>query len=174
MKIITFLMFFGMTVLGGCVPNERPITPQGLLQAQKRDYPGYTTEQVLEASQKVFQYSDKGDFTFERDSSVLKAKRPLGSLVFSSTWEHWKIETKEEYGATLVNVSVEFERENSKKSPQGFGAYHLFYTRLDYVLGVVDQWITCEQYKEQAQDDPTWGDEGFLCFHADDATPQSP
>ena len=174
MKIAAFMLFLTITCLNGCLQNERKVTTQELLQAQTRDYPGFTAEQVLEGSEKIFKLADKGDFTFKRDSSVLQAKRSLGSLVFSSTWESWKIEAKEEHGSTLVNVSVEFEREGTKKYPQDFGAYHLFYSRLDYQLGVVDEWITCGQYKEQTKAEPTWGNEGYLCFHADDAAPQAP
>jgi hypothetical protein len=162
--------------LSGCFPNEGP-TPYEppRVKADSRDYPGITPEQVLAASEKIFQLADGSEMNIQRDSSRLEVKRSHESLVYKSSWERWRVDARAEEGATYVTVSAEFEKEGSKIYPRGIGAYHLFFARLDYMLGASKNWMTCPQYEARLMKDPTWGhDDRFLCANATDNVPEGP
>lgn len=174
MSMLTLVIF--IACLTSCFPNQGPTTqePQRV-RAHSRDYPGITAQQVLKASEKIFQLADGNDMNITRGSSVLEVKRSHDSLVYKSSWERWKVETREEDGSTFVTVSAEFDKEGSKIYPRGVGAYHLFFARLDYMLGASKNWMTCNQYHAKLLRDPTWGHEDrFLCKHANDNVPTGP
>ena len=177
LRMITPILVISLVCLSGCSQVERqPISQEPeRVKVQTRDYPGITAEQVLSASEKIFQLADEGDVSFERDPSVLVVKRPHNSLVFKSLWERWKVEAREEDGSTYVTVSAEFDKEGSKVYPRGVGTYHLFFARLDYMLGASKDWMTCSQYEARLIKDPTWGhDDRFLCTNAADKVPEGP
>lgn len=174
MSMLTLVIF--IACLTSCFPNQGP-TPQEPLsvRADTRDYPGITAQQVLKASEKIFQLADGSDMKITRGSSVLEVKRSHDSLVYKSSWERWRVETQEEDGATYVTVSAEFDKEGSKIYPRGVGTYRLFFARLDYMLGASKNWMTCHQYQAILLRDPTWGHEDrFLCKHANDKVPTGP
>ena len=165
-----------MGCLTSCFPNEGPTTYEpARVKADSRDYPGITAQQVLKASETIFQLADGSDMKITRGSSVLRVKRSHDSLVYKSSWERWKVETREEEGSTFVTVSAEFDKEGSKIYPRGVGVYHLFFARLDYMLGASNNWMTCHQYQARLLRDSTWGhDDRFLCKHANDNVPEGP
>ena len=77
--------------LPGCFPNEGPSTYEPpRVKVQTRDYPGITKEQVLKASEMIFQLADGSDMNITRGSSVLEVKRSHDSLVYKSSWERWR------------------------------------------------------------------------------------
>ena len=85
------------------------------------------------------------------------------------------METREVEGSTFVTVSAVFDKEGSKIYPRGVGAYHLFFARLDYMLGASNNWMTCNQYQAKLRRDVSWGHENrFLCKHAKDNVPEGP
>ena len=173
----TLILLIGSAGLSSCAPEQRqPISQEPeRVKAHTRDYPGITPEQVLKASEKIFQLADGNDMKIKRGSSVLEVKRSLNSLVYRSSWERWTVETREEDGATYVTVSAEFDKEGSIVYPRGVGAYNLFFARLDYMLGASKNWMTCTQYEVRLLRDPTWGhDDRFLCDHANDNVPEGP
>ncbi len=177
MNIILLIMAFSLFGLSGCAPNQQqpiPHEPPGV-KTNLRDYPGITPEQVLAASEKIFQLADGGNMNIKRGSLSIEAKRPFNSLVFKSFWERWKVEARPQEGSTYVIVMAELDQEGSKVSPRGVGAYNLFFARLDYLLGASRHWMTCKQYEARLVTDPTWGhDNRFLCNHAKDTVPKGP
>jgi len=176
LRMSNLLVLVLIGFLSGCFPNEGPTSYEPpRVKAHTRDYPGITAKQALAASEKIFILADGSDMNIKRGSSVLEVKRSLNSLVYRSSWERWKVETREEDGSTYVTVSAEFDKEGSKVYPRGIGAYHLFFARLDYMLGASKNWMTCHQYEARLMRDPTWGhDDRFLCDHANDHVPKGP
>lgn len=176
LRMITLFLVISIGGLSSCFPNQGPSTYEpASVKAHTRDYPGITAEQALAASEKIFQLADGRDMNITRGSSVLAVKRSLDSLVYKSSWERWKVETQEKDGSTYVTVSAEFDKEGSKVYPRGIGAYHLFFARLDYMLGASKNWMTCNQYEARLLRDPTWGhDDRFLCANAKDKVPEGP
>ena len=174
MSALILALFIGN--LPGCFPNEGPSTYEPpRVKVQTRDYPGITKEQVLLASERIFQLADGSDMNITRGSSVLEVKRSHDSLVYKSSWERWRVETREVEGSTFVKVSAVFDKEGSKIYPRGVGAYHLFFARLDYMLGASSNWMTCSQYQAKLRRDVSWGHENrFLCKHANDNVPDGP
>ena len=136
MSLSILISVIFMASLTACFPNQGPSPYEPpRVKEQTRDYPGITTQQVLNASEKIFQLADGSDMNITRSSSVLKVKRSHKSLVYKSSWERWRVETQEEDGSTIVTVFAEFDKEGVKLYPRGVGAYHLFFARLDYMLG---------------------------------------
>ena len=176
-KILSFILLMTMVCLSSCFPEQRqpvPIEPPRV-KVQTRDYPGITPNQVLAASEKIFQLADEGDVTIRRKPSILVVKRPHKSLVYKSLEEKWTVETRREEGATYVKVSALFEKEGSEVYPRGIGTYRLFFSRLDYLLGASSNWMTCLQYEAKIIRDPSWGHEDrFLCMNAKDKVPEGP
>lgn len=156
--------------MGGCaLPDKKP-THEEMEQAQLRYYPGRTPGQIYDATKKVFELADGDDVAFSKNPQSLKAKR-TSFMLFSVIIEDWEIQAIEENGGTKVHTTAQLNVDGFTMYPRDTGGYALFYRRLDYLLGLSDQWMTCEEYELQIEKNPTWGRDGWWCTNADDNLP---
>ena len=165
---IGMLALLALWLLSGCYHVERQPTDEEMLQAQVRVYQAKTPEQIQAATKRLFQLADKDDVHFAPTPRGVKVRR----LTMGGT-EAWEIETTPEHTGTKVYVSMEFRAEGVSLLARDAGPYALFFHRLDYLLGLSNTWMTCHDYEVQISENPTWGNDGYLCFLADDNLPEA-
>lgn len=159
-------------VVAGCYHVEKKPKPKGLVRAQSKVYAAVTPEEVFQASEQIFILADESDMEIVKETRRLKASRPVTDSVSVPYWEGWEIQAIPVDGSTQVTVSVALTRGRDRKIyPRDPGVYHLFFTRLEYLLGKSETWMTCDDYEAQTHRKPFWEEDTFLCLNADDVPP---
>lgn len=177
----------GLALAGcGSLP-ERPESRADWEALHTRTYEGVTPGQVLEASEEILALVDD-DFTFDYPPDRLDARRPwyvYMVLAAANGQDHWRIETEETEAGTKVMVRIHRQTSVTTPSPTATvdgtmgagvntssmpgdavwwaGPYRLFWSRLDYKLGVSDEWLTCAQAQERFAGEFNGQDTGVLC-----------
>lgn len=161
-----------LILLAGCGFPKPLATLEEFEQAQTKTYEGISKKEVLHATEKLFMLADPDDVFLSYEDQKLVARR-RAILLISVYQENWIIDVQEKAGDSAVTVSVTPTIDGVNFPPRGVGQYALFFSRLDYLLGKSEDWMTCHQYEVRARDEPTWtSSEGILCHIADDNLPE--
>jgi len=144
--------------------------------AATRNYPGKTQKEVLQASQKVLYLLDPTPaMAFDLDDNKLYARRmSLLYLVLITSWtvDQYNVtvtKSKDGAQATLaiggagsiyIPPPLVFDKKLVVGANENPADFKLFHDRVEYVLGIRQNWVTCQEAKA-AQKDPARG--MFLC-----------
>jgi len=159
----------------GCYHIEQKPKSKDIVKAHSKVYAAVTPEEVFQASEQIFNLADEGDLDMVQDTRRLKVSRAVSDRQMPPNREVWEIQAIPVNGSTQVIVSVALKGRRSRKVyPRNPDVYHLFYSRLEYLLGKSKTWVTCEDYEAQAHHKPYWDEDGFLCLNADDVRPFPP
>jgi len=167
-----------LLVIGGCARQQSVATMEQFAQAQTRTYAEVEPGQVHKAVQRIFELADPNETQVTYDKNSLIAHR-IGLLLLSVYTEEWHIQTHTQPDGVSITVSLTQGVDGIDSHPLGIGPYELFFTRLEYLLGQSDTWMTCYDYEQRAKKEPTWGGVGMndqaipLCFLADDDLPEA-
>ena len=86
-----------------------------------------------------------------------------------------RVTVQSQEGGTLVKVDVERTLHRFMGSdtvrPTSPATYFFFWNRLDYLLGISEEWITCNHLEKAKLQNRTWGNESWLCDFSDDMVP---
>jgi len=169
--------------LGGCATKPK-MSEEEMKAATTRTYEGVSSEQVMQASEKLLKLVDESRFKFNRDDKQLTATR--SGQVFTNIGKAdvtavWLVKTQEKDKSTVVTLEAGWKRQSlstgvtsrNVKKPEGTAVYSLFFNRLDNLLGQSNEWITCEGMKKAIQQGEASGDIRMLCAYADDKIPGS-
>lgn len=161
-----------MVVMTGCA--TQPIGPQtraGWQALHVHVLHGVTQTQALDAAQHVLQLADH-DFKFDFPPRQLIAKRSWSIyMVLAATMgtDYWRITTTPVTDGVSMMVQISRQAGSITPSPvvgangvigasagamslpgqsiRGPFPYHLFWSRLDYMLGLGSTWATCDMAK---------------------------
>jgi len=174
------ILFIG---LGGCATKPK-VSEEEMKAATTRTYEGVSSEQVMQAAEKLLKLVDESRFKFNRDDKQLTATR--SGQVFTNIGKAdvtavWLVKTQEKDKSTVVTLEAGWKRQSlstgvtgrNVKKPVGTAVYSLFFNRLDNLLGQSNEWITCEGMKKAIQQGEASGDIRMLCAYADDKMPGS-
>lgn len=193
MKHIILLMISAMVI--GCV-NNRTMTRNEWIQYTSHHYPNATAEQVLLNAEKLFTLADGNDFRFVHTNNKLYATRQWSFYAVIAAGfgnDHWVIETTENNGGVDVQVNVGTAQSSmiplptaggdtsagtlpgNAMPPNGNAIYDLFWRRMDYLMGVSDKWVTCQEADSMNDGNKVWGNNEALCngVNIDDVDPNS-
>jgi hypothetical protein len=180
-KRVSFLHYILFCIfISSCAHIEKQPREEWI-SAQTKTYNDITTATILEASERIFILSDESDFSFSYKPKELIALRNwsfYAILSFVTGTDVWRVQTQESNGKTVVTIELEinsnhFGGYSNKSGPAHTATYKTFWARLDYLLGLREDWMTCEQYEEM---DP-FSNQGLLyglCGKfADNKTPKA-
>lgn len=171
--------------LGGCATKPK-ISEEEMKAAMTRTYKEVSSEQVMQASEKLLKLVDEKRFKFNRVDNQLTATR--SGQVFTGMYSGgksnvsgvWLVNTKEKGKSTVVTIEAGWKSEplstgvlGKVKRPEGTAVYNLFFNRLDNLLGKSNEWMTCEGMKKAIQQGEASGDIRMLCAYSDDKLPGS-
>lgn len=166
------LMIFLLT-LSGCTQRVPPTLEQMDLalrtnkQAATRIYLDKTQTELRQASQKALELLDPSDIKFDvRENEILATRwymiYAIFSVAFGRDWYSVKFDPNPEgVKVTLGYESAQNSGVIATQIPESFKSniqasarntpadYKLFHDRLEYLLGLRTDWVTCKQAKEQ-------------------------
>lgn len=192
-----FLIFFCLslsTLLVACSAKQ-PLTPEEIAAERERQlamtsrvYEGVTVEQVLTSADRIFRLADE-DYKISHAPGGLNAKRDwiiYLVLVVTTGTDSWSVtaETLPDGKVKVVALCSPTAQSVTGGPTMGGGAtaltspviqrhitrpaiYQLFFSRLDYLLGNSDSWITCKEAAKIFTD----GSLEAFCTVANDRTP---
>lgn len=187
MKRIGFILALVVFQLS-CV-TQRKITREEWQKLGNREYQNIDKETLIKNAEKVLVLSDPKDFTFAytRDGFVGKRNWMVYAVlsVVAGT-DNWGFEVKQEGNKlhATISPSRRVGSTTAYSSGGGVGAvtdpgaeaaiqdpatYLMFWDRLEYMLGLKDQWTDCNDGYEKVKRKETWGNMYMLC----DMTSQS-
>jgi hypothetical protein len=189
-KVLSVFVFvFIAILLSGCGQINRLIPTNVEQTVMTKTYHNVTKEQIYQASGKMFELLDGSDFHIAQYKDGLMGTRSW--LVFIG-WGNVPgadyIEVKAvEKENSIVEISTKiytnvdpgmYERARSDadytertippirikgKLTNGTAAYNIFWARLDYLLGLTDKWMTCDEQKERLKAGIDTGEDKFFC-----------
>lgn len=167
-----FLGVLVVVVITGCAnqPME-PMSREVWKKETTRVYKNFTKEEIFAASEKLFRLWDGDDFSFSYTPNQLAAVRKwmfFALIAYAEGSDHWQVsvtDSSDQNQALEVRVSLReissssslvvggptvfmgpaFGQENFVNTPY---IYRLFWSRLDYLLGVSDSWYSCKDWKK--------------------------
>jgi len=169
--------------LGGCATKPK-ISEEEMKAATTRTYEGVSSEQVMQAAEKLLKLVDEARFKFNRDDKQLTATRSgelFTNIGKANVTAVWLVKTQEKDKSTVVTIEAGWKRQSLStgvtsrniKKPEGTAVYSLFFNRLDTLLGKSNEWITCDGMNQAIQQGEASGDIRMLCAYADDKMPGS-
>ena len=171
--------------LWGCA-TKPTFTEEQMRAAKTRTYKGISSEQVMQASEKLLKLVDEARFQFKRESSQLTASRSgeIYTGIYSGGAANvtavWLVKTQEKDQSTVVTIEAGWKRKalstgitSNIKQPEGTAVYNLFFSRLDNLLGKSNEWMTCEGMNKAIEQGEEFGDIRMLCAYTDDKRPGS-
>lgn len=161
--------------LAGCAGQPMDAMSRDVWNKEtKRVYRDLSEEKILSAAERLFVLWDGEDFTFSYGDSELTASRTwsfFAVVSYVDGTDYWKLKTKK-ISDNEVEVQVSLAVANSQSSMVIGGAspfmgpamsggsqvntpyiYRLFWSRMDYLLGLSDSWYSCDDWKKIANVD---------------------
>jgi len=170
-----FFILFIAALSVGCAPTKTPMTLEEMdaaLAANQREatriYPGKSTDEVRQAAQKVLYLLDPSDIEFDVTENELMATRwstyyAVFMVGFGRDWYSVELADVENgtaarfgfagemYSSMFVSpIPVSFKSNIAISAHQNPMDFRLFHDRVEYLLGLRDDWPTCEMAKKQA------------------------
>ena len=167
------------------------------LAATSRLYPGVSPDQALRAAEQVFRLADEADFTFGHAPTSLNARRRwLVYVVIGATMghDHWQVTAEQTPNGTRLSasvattyqdinvltvtptVSVPMTMPANSDLVAGDAIYDVFFARVDYMLGLRSNWMSCSESNDRVSRKVVNGDNSALCNFANmsDRAPTAP
>ncbi|ANN71554.1 hypothetical protein [Bordetella bronchialis] len=183
-----------LLAITGCAAQKQ-LTRDEYLQATQRTYQGKSAEDVYHAAEKLFRLADGDDFTFAyTDNSMTASRRWSIYLVLTAAFgtDTWLIQTKELPDGVKVSAQVstmagsvlpmattggDFTATGSPTlagGVPGTAIYDVFWARMNYLLGLSQRWMTCEEAEARRKSGVVWGVNDALCnsFNMKDDVPE--
>jgi hypothetical protein len=168
-----FLLMTCLLALAGCAQQPPPTVAEmdsALLANQQqasRVYANQTPMSVRKAAYQALELLDQSDMKFDvRTNELLATRRFLFYAIFAVTVgrEWYSLSTVAEgdgtkatlgfdsaFNASVIPIDIpeSFKSNISVSAQQNPADYKLFHDRVEYLLGLRTNWVTCEQAKQQ-------------------------
>lgn len=173
--------------LAACATPPRPQTRDAWQAQHSRTYEAVSANDLFDAAQQVLEYTDE-DFEFQYPPNQLLASRHYmiyAVLALSMGRDYWRFDTRTEGDSTQMTLRITRAAGSTAPSPTmglngqiGAGVnsvsapgreifwaapYHMFFARMDYILGRKSDWLTCDQAKMKYPKDFGSGQAGVMC-----------
>lgn len=155
-------------LLAGCATPHEIRDRDDYLAEASRTYTAKTKEQVIRAAEIVLKNSDPSDWDmrYEGDGFVgLRRYFIYAVLATQSGREKWQFQARESGDSIQASLTVSeagvgaggYNVTPYERSMSSIELYRLFWARVDYVLGIRSDWMTCAQAKGKAGSDALSG-----------------
>ena len=170
-------------LLAGCATERPPLSEADWNSMVSRQYPGKSAKEVLDAAEQLWRLAGGKHFTIEHSETGLTATRHWKNyepMVLVTGVDDWMLDVTEADGSTRAKVSIRTSQRFTTASllgmtpathtgprvggeVQGTSIYDLFWARMDYLLGVRNDWMSCGDSDNRVSSGATWGQNDALC-----------
>lgn len=133
-----------LIIFTGCSQNEQPYV-------SKRVYKKISKNAVLDAAKKLFILADEKQYLTDSYRNKIESKKVRVDnkiLYIDLVEDKWILEVVQEKKMTRAHLSL--KRRNSIDDKERYNKnkelHRMFWSRIDYLLGINDKWYTCEEY----------------------------
>jgi len=183
-------------LLTGCITPRAPLSEAELEQVLTRAYSGRSGQEVMAAATRLWRLADGDDFRIKPGDNRLVAERDwvfYSQMVRIVGDDTWTLTVSEADGTTTARLSLlTYKRSTTVSSfgmtpttqttpriggpVKGTAIYDLFWARMDHLLGVRADWMTCAEAEARVSAGTTWGNKDALCagYSFTDAAPGAP
>ena len=191
------LLPLALVLLAGCAAPPQ-LSREEALKITSRTYDNTPKEKVIAAAERLLRLADGSDFVIQHVDEGFSASRPWGVYMVLAAvrgTDYWQFKAVQEGGATRASVliSTQAQGQGVSMAPStgswgtsmqplqgsavnGTAIYDVFWSRMDYLLGMRSDWMSCDQANARVQQKVVWGDNSALCnaFNMTDETPRAP
>jgi hypothetical protein len=151
--------------------SHEPMSQDEQIKATTRVYRDISPEFIFSAADKLLVRSNETEFQFSRSPGSLTAELQRSVYNSNTSWQEWHeiwvVTAQEQKEEVLVSVNVERQIThlfgNETQTPYGPAVYDLFWDRLEFLLGLRDKWVTCEESQDNIRQGKTRGHVNWLC-----------
>lgn len=163
-----FAILATMLAATGCAAPAPELARDQYLALVSRTYDGTAPDTAIAAAEKVLRFSDT-DFEVRHFEDGFEATRNwsiylIFSLVAGS--DAWSVRATPVEDGTELTVRVEREEgviQQSVRRMESPALYDVFWARLDWMLGVRPDWMTCVESNRRIAQDIVVGKNDALC-----------
>ncbi|MGM0518490.1 MAG: hypothetical protein ACQERD_02470 [Campylobacterota bacterium] len=153
-KKIALLVFVSL-VFTSCSTKDIKVKDA---QYKTRVYHGVSKDAIFEAAKKIFIYAGDRKFlidSYRNSMTVIKPKVNHYPLYTYTTEDIWDLNIKQKDNVSTTKLEIKRVVDFDEKNPIYFKEelYELFYTRLEYLLGIKTKWYSCVEYRIKFNDD---------------------
>lgn len=158
-------------MLGGCFSGPM-LDREAQITETTRTYPDKAKADVLAAAEELLRSVDGKKTTVTYTESGLKATRNYFSMsTGDSGVATWTVSADAAGKGTTVTIAASQTRSRGYDLPvTGNASYRLFFSRLDYLLGLSTTWVDCYQ-AASLEASGSFGKPHALCLGAPQVTP---
>lgn len=187
--------------LQGCASGPRKeLSREEWIATTSRTYSGVTREQAIAAAERVLRLADGDDFQIVHNQDGFDAVRDwtaFAVIVLVTGKDYWSIRVMEQPGGVKMTVQSSVTADTTAptptttkgtwvatSSPSGAGGrpvdgpalYELFFSRVDFLVGLSPRWVACDEANARVDNGATWGANRALCnsFNMTDDKPGGP
>jgi hypothetical protein len=202
MKTKLTLILVTLIISVGCMPPRQLTREEQLLSLHKKTnvaqkaYPDISKDKLIAASESVLKLVDPNDVVFfHNDDGFIMRRFYTCFMLFNNVfgYDYWHVDVIQRDGINILEVRAEVRQnmgmfatvptEPPKKnltveeSVLSEAEYILFFKRIDYMLGIEQKWMTCEEARGYIKENKYNGNIMFLCgdnyFGIEDRSPES-
>lgn len=175
-------------------PPKKEVTTPRLtrdewIKATNRTYDGITKEQLIRAAEQVLSLAGGEYMKVAHTEDGFDARRDWHYYVVlqSETGsDHWAFRASSTPSGAKGTIQLTARRQlyaygvlpatEKNKTVEGTAIYDLFWSRMDYMLGINPTWTTCDMSTGKIEQGSIWGETSALCgvLFMDNKTPAAP
>ncbi|MAD41927.1 MAG: hypothetical protein CL623_06000 [Arcobacter sp.] len=148
---LIFIIFF--TACSTTSPNKETIKEvKEVENFTKKEYKDISKDAIFEASKKLFLFADKKQFRIDSYRDHLEVSKTKMSHFFFYPVTHedrWNLTVDEKDNISFAKLELVRITDFNEDNVEYLSKYNheLFWSRLDYLLGLSDKWLICDSVK---------------------------
>lgn len=179
-------IIIGLSIALSACAHQRQMTREEWLKAGQKTYSNISKEHLIKNAQKVLTLADGEDFKFaDRPNGFTATRNWLVYVVIAAAigTDYWNFEIVETEGKLTATLNISHTQGSvsgyagggqagTVTTPttgfpyQGTAIYEVFWSRLDYLLGLRNDWLDCALLNKRVKTKEVWGSTEPLCLLA--------
>jgi len=148
--ILVFIVFFTACSTNNIEPKKDTLDKKNFTS---REYKGISKDAIFEAAKKVFILASKKEFRIDSyRNQLIVSKTKMSHFPFYpvTSEDRWTLFIEEKDNISFAKLDLVRITDFDEEVPNYLGKSHheLFWSRVDYLLGLSDEWFICNGFSD--------------------------